>query len=217
MRIFAALVGIVFSVTAFAADTAPANSGFIEGKDYALLDEPLRPADPSKIEVTEVFAYTCPHCFHFEPIVEAWAKTQKSDVAFVQLHANWNPSMEPYQRGYYTVLALKLKDKAHANVFKAIHEQQKELATPEAWADFLSGYGANKQNVIATFNSFAITNQLAMADARARGFKISGTPEMVVDGKYRISTRMTGSQEQMLKVVDFIVEKIRAERASGKH
>ncbi|RYZ96595.1 MAG: thiol:disulfide interchange protein DsbA/DsbL, partial [Moraxellaceae bacterium] len=97
MRIFAALAGALFSFSVLAADTKPAaNETFVEGKDYTLLSEQVRPAvDASKIEVTEVFSYTCPHCFHFEPLLDAWIEKQKPDVALTQIHTSWDPRMEP--------------------------------------------------------------------------------------------------------------------------
>jgi thiol:disulfide interchange protein DsbA len=47
------------------------------------------------------------------------------------------------------------------------------------------------------------------ADSRARSNQITGTPEIVVNGQYRVSARMAGGQPQMLKVVDFLIDKIR--------
>jgi protein dithiol oxidoreductase (disulfide-forming) len=222
MRIVAALLMTLVSFTAFAADsvtTKPAiapDANYLEGKDYVLLDEPVRPQDPSKIEVAEVFSYLCGHCFHFEPLVSAWAKAQQSDVVLVPVHASWGEAMLPYQRGYYTAVLLKVKTKSHQATFDRIHRDGKELATAEAWADFLSGYGVTKQAVLSSYNSFAVNSLLAQADARVRGYKISGTPELIVDGKYRISSRQVGSQEAMLKVAQFLVDKIRAERAVKK-
>jgi thiol:disulfide interchange protein DsbA len=35
---------------------------------------------------------------------------------------------------------------------------------------------------------------------------------MVVNGKYRISSRLTGGQAEMLKVAEFLIEKERAAR-----
>ena len=84
MRIFAAIVGILFSVSVFAAD-APGPVKYLEGKDYLLLDTPVAAVNPGKIEVTEVFSFICPHCFRFEPLVEEWEKKQKPDVALVVL------------------------------------------------------------------------------------------------------------------------------------
>jgi thiol:disulfide interchange protein DsbA len=217
MHRIAVLLIAFFSLSAFAAEPAVAPAAnYLEGKDYVLLDEPVRPQDPSKIEVAEVFSYLCGHCFHFEPLVSAWAKAQPSDVVLVPVHANWGEAMLPYQRGYYTAVLLKVKTKSHQATFDRIHRDGKELATAEAWADFLSAYGVTKQAVLSSYNSFAVNSLLAQADARVRGYKISSTPELIVDGKYRISSRQVGSQEAMLKVAAFLVDKTRAERASKK-
>ena len=222
MRIVAVLIAALVSFSAFAADsvatktTTALAANYLEGKDYVLLDEPVRPQDPSKIEVAEVFSYLCGHCFHFEPLVSAWAKTQKPDVAFVQVHASWSAAMAAYQRGYYTAVLLKVKDKSHQATFDRIHREGKELDSVEAWAEFLSAYGVSKQAVLTSYNSFAVNSLLAQADARVRGYKISGTPELIVDGKYRVSSRLVTSHEEMLKVTQFLVDKIRVERAAKK-
>lgn len=213
MRILAAVLGTLFSLAVFAAD--PAQPAYLEGRDYSLLDQPVRTLNPAKIEVVEVFSYTCPHCFHFEPMIEEWAKKQKDDVALVQTHTKWSAGMEPYQRGFYTAVTLKVKDKVQLAVFKAIHEQQKQLPDAQAWADFLAAYGVSKQSVLSTYDSFIVSGQVAQADQRSRDYKITGTPEIVVEGKYRVSTRTSATYDDMLKVVQFLVDKTRAERAAA--
>lgn len=209
MRILAALMGLVFSLSACAQE---ASSEYLEGKHFVLLEQPVRTADPSKIEVAEVFAYSCPHCFDFEPMLHAWEKKQSSDVYLAQTHAMWNPQMEPLVRGYYTSVALKIKDKTHMDVFKALHLEHKQIVSAEQWADFFASYGVDKAKALSTYNSFGVTSQIKQAEARARSYKVTGTPEMVVDGKYRVSSRLAGGHAEMLKVVDFLVAKVRAER-----
>ena len=44
--------------------------------------------------------------------------------------------------------------------------------------------------------------------------KITGTPSLMVNGKYRIDTRKAGSQANMLKIADYLVAKERAARGS---
>lgn len=219
MRCITAFAIALFSLSAFAAEPVTKNqasANYLEGKEYTLLDAPVRPQDPSKIEVAEVFSYTCSHCFHFEPLISAWAKTQKPDVALVQSHINWNAGTAPYQRGYYTIVALKLKEKTHQAIFDNLHRDNKPLGDAEAWADFLSHYGVSKQTVLANYNSFAVNSLIAQTDARILGYKVSGTPELIVDGRYHITTRLVASQEDMLKVAQFLVDKVRAERAAKK-
>ena len=122
--------------------------------------------------------------------------------------------MEPLVRGYYTSIALGIKEKTHMAIFNAMHLEHKQIATPEQWADFFAGYGVDKATALSTFNSFGVTSQIKQAEARARSYKVTGTPEMVVDGKYRVSSRLAGGHPEMLKVVDFLVAKTRAERGT---
>jgi thiol:disulfide interchange protein DsbA len=178
-----------------------------------LLETPVPTANPAKIEVAEVFSYICPHCFHFDPILSAWMKDQKPDVALVRVHASWSPAMEAYQRGFYTTKALKIEEKTHVAIFNAIHTGNKEFKDAQAWADFLSAFGVTKQSVLAAYDSEAVSKQVADSNKLFRSYQVSGTPELIVEGKYRISTRFSGSQEEMLKVIQFLVNKARAERS----
>ncbi len=211
MRILVALVGLVFSLNACAQEQA---GTYKEGQHYVVLEQPVRTSDSSKIEVAEVFSYSCPHCFDFEPMLQAWEKQQPEDVYLSQTHAMWSPQMEPLIRGYYTSIALKIKDKTHMAIFNALHLERKSINNADQWADFFATYGVDKAKTLSTYNSFGVTSQIKQAEARARGYKITGTPEMVVDGKYRITSRLAGGHAEMLKVVDFLVAKIRAERAA---
>ena len=208
MRILMALFGTLLSLNLYA-QAAP----YSEGKEYFAITPEVRPVDSSKIEVTEVFAYSCPHCFHFEPMVDAWAKKQGDDVKFVQSHAMWNPQMEPHLRGFYTSIALKIKDKTHMAVFNALHMEHKTLSSAEEWAELFALYGVPKEKALSTYNSFGVSSQIKQAEARARNYKITSTPEMVVEGRYRINASAAGGHEAMLQVVDYLVAKVRAERA----
>lgn len=206
MRILVALMGLMFSLSACAQGSS---ESYKEGQHYVILDQAVRTADPSKIEVAEVFSYTCPHCFDFEPLLHTWEKSQGEDVYLAQTHAMWNPSMQNLVRGYYTSVALKIKDKTHMEVFKAMHLQGKHFNTPEQWADFFVNFGVDKETALKTFHSFGVTSMTNQAESRVRGYKVTGTPEMVVNGKYRVSSRLAGGHMEMLKVVDFLVEKER--------
>ena len=209
MRILAALLGLVVSLSACAEESAPE---YLEGQHYKVLEQPVRTADPGKIEVAEVFSYHCGHCFSFEPMLQAWEKKFSPDTYLVQTHAMWNPQMEPLIRGYYTSVALKIKDKTHMPVFNAIHLEQKHFNTAEDWAKFFTTDGIPAEKTLSTYKSFGVDSMVKQAEARARSYKVTGTPEMVVDGKYHISARLAGGQPEMLKVADYLIAKVRAER-----
>ena len=210
MRFLVALFAVFLSLAACAEQSS--KQAYVAGEHYIVLDQPVRTVDPDKIEVAEVFSYHCGHCFNFEPALQAWKKQQPDDVVVVQTHAIWNQQMENLARGYYTIMALGIKEQAHMAVFNAIHLHHKSLNTAEQWADFLSAYGTDKASVLKTFNSFGVGSQVKQASARARGYGITGTPELVVNGKYRITSSKLKSQEEMLQVAEFLIEKERTEK-----
>ena len=209
MRMFAVLVGLVLGAVVSVANAA----GYTEGKDYEVLATQVRPADASKIEVAEVFSFLCPHCHRFEPLIQAWAKKQPADVVLVQTHASFNHNWPIYQRGFYTMQALGVKDKAQEGVFTSIYVGKQEMLTAEAWANFLVTYGVDKQKTLSTFNSFGVNSQVKQADNRVRDLKITSTPSVIVDGRFRV---LVSNHEEMLKVAQFLVDKVRTERTAVK-
>lgn len=215
-KIVTALFALV--VSAMALPAAAQSGGYVEGRHYVRLNQPVKQVDPTKIEVALVFAFSSPHSFSFESAFQAWAKKQPTDVAIQRVHVMWNPQMEPITRAYYTAQALKIGDKVHMPIFNAFHleNKQRSLVTAEQWADFFAGYGVDKAKSLSTFNSFAVTSQVKQAEARVRGFKVTETPELVVGGVYRISPRLAGGHEPMLVIADFLVAKLRSERAGGQ-
>ncbi len=211
MRMFAALIGLVIGFSVSASSVAAV---YTEGKEYVVLGEKVRPLDPSKIEVAEFFSYACPSCYKFEPHLQAWVKKLPADVALVQTHVSFNrPDWANYQRGYYTILSLGVKDKAQEAVFNSIYVANKNLSGAQDWADFLSLYGVDKQKTLSTYNSFGVNSQVKQAEARTRDFKIASTPTIIVDGRFRVAV---ANHEEMVKVAQFLVEKVRAERTAPK-
>lgn len=211
MRIVVALVGLLVSLAACADSQAPAK--YQAGTHYTVLDNPVRTADADKIEVTEVFWYGCSHCFHFEPLVKTWKAKLADDVAFVRSPAMWNKPMELHARAFYTAKALGVLEQLHEPLFEAMNVRKQRLADEAEISALFVANGVEADKFAKAFNSFGVTGQVRQADARARSYRITGTPELVVDGKYRISTKAAGGQQQMLDVADFLIEKIRAERA----
>ena len=45
---------------------------------------------------------------------------------------------------------------------------------------------------------------------------VQGTPEVVVNGRYRVSASMAGSQEGMLQVANFLIEQERARQQEAE-
>ena len=192
-----------------------AQAEYQAGKHYQVLDTPVRTRDSSKIEVVEVFWYGCGHCYQFEPLVKQWQKGLAEDVDFWSSPAMWGGNMQVHAQAFYTAKALGKLEQLHEPIFTAINVHKKALANADQLADFFAEYGVERADFDKAFNSFGVKSQVRQADARQRGYQIKGTPEMVVNGKYRVSGRDAGSHANMLKVVDHLIELERAQLAAN--
>jgi len=213
MKRFFALAVLLLSVP-FALAAQEAAPKYVEGTHYVRLAQPVRTADPSRIEVTEVFWYGCIHCFHLEPLINDWKKALKPDVDFERSPAIWNQMMAVHAQAFYTAQALGVLEKMHAPLFNALNEEHKKLDNEDDLAAFFAEHaGVKDADFRKAFKSFGVESSVKQADARARSYGITGTPELVVNGKFRVSGRTAGTPADMLKVVDFLVEQ---ERAAAK-
>jgi protein dithiol oxidoreductase (disulfide-forming) len=161
-----------------------------------------------------VFWYGCGHCYDFEPMFDAWAETLPDDVAIVRSPAMWDQQgiMERHARIYFTAIALGVFDKLHMATFEAMNLHRNQLETEASIAKLFEDNGVSREDFDKTFNSFGVTSAVKQAESRLRGYRTQGTPEIVVNGTYRVSSRMTGGHQGMLNVTSFLVDKIRSEK-----
>lgn len=224
MRVVVALFTLMFSLVACAQDNG---QQFKAGQHYQVLPQAVPQKDDSKIEVTELFWYGCPHCYHFEPTLDRWQKDMPQDVTLQKIPAIWQPLMDVHARMFYVAEAMGVLDKMHPPIFNAISQQRKMFATRNGreWNPDLKAiealfnqHGEDGAKAVKLMNSFAINSKVKQGESRQRAYKLSGTPEIVVAGKYRISTSLPGlkgesnGQELMLQVADYLIEKERADR-----
>jgi len=186
------------------------------GTHYQVISIPVRTADPDKIEVNEVFWYGCSHCFEFESIVGPWSKTLPPHVDFQRTPAIWQPKMEAHARVYYAAKQLNVIESMHPVVFKTMHTDKHPLENEDQLASLFAAHGVDEAAFRKAYNSFTVQSQTRQGDSRVRGYGVTGTPELVVNGKYRISARETGGQQGMLDVANFLIEKERAAKSSSK-
>ncbi|MAY41518.1 MULTISPECIES: thiol:disulfide interchange protein DsbA/DsbL [unclassified Neptuniibacter] len=180
-----------------------------EGVHYIKLTSPVRTADQSKVEVVEMFGYPCPHCNSFEPHIKNWDKNKAEDVNFVRMPVVFGRSWEPMARAFYSSELLKTLDKTHEATFNAVHVERRRFSGMNDFSEFYANLGVDSAKFNKAYNSFAVNMKLKQGDSKLRGYGVQGVPAMVVNGKYRITAQMAGGQPQMLKVVDYLVEKER--------
>ncbi|MDR3414818.1 MAG: thiol:disulfide interchange protein DsbA/DsbL [Nevskia sp.] len=199
-----ALLGL--AAAACSADSAPA---YEMGKNYRQVSEVQKPDNPKRITVEEFFWYGCPHCYHEEPEIEKWLQHKPADVDFVRVpNTLGRPIGELHERAFYIAQTLGILDKVHKPLFDAIHAQQLPMSSLESIrALYVEKAGIKPEDFDNIANSFVVDSGMRRADALAVSYGITGTPTVVVGGKYIVD-----AQADMFKVVDFVVDKVRKER-----
>jgi thiol:disulfide interchange protein DsbA len=180
----------------------------IEGK-YTEIKPALPTQTGDKIEVIEVFWYGCPHCYSFEPFLEAWIKTLPDDVEFIRTPGVLNQAWIPHAKAYYTAEKLDIVEKIHRPFFDAIHKQKQPLNTEQQIMAFFSDHGVSADDFNRVYNSKEIDTKIRQAYFAARDYKITGVPSVIINGKYLASGTISGTFENMLNIIDQLIEKER--------
>jgi thiol:disulfide interchange protein DsbA len=211
----AAAIGLGVAASAFAAE--PKN-----GVEYLTLPEAQNTDAGTRVEVTEFFAYYCPHCNRFEPLLAEWVKKQGANIVFRRVHISGD-SVMPQQRLFYTLEALGLLGQYHGKVFSAMHVEHQRLGSDQAVLDWAVKSGIDRAKFIEAWNSFGVEAKLRRANAMMAAYRINEWPMVAIDGRFMTSPSQAGSaaqapqtetaqQQEALQVMDYLVAKAKAEQ-----
>lgn len=176
-----------------------------EGIDYKQLAQ--QPTDSGdKIEVLEFFWYGCPHCFSFEPYITAWKKTKPENVEFMRVPAIFRPDWEVQARAYYALNNMGVIEQVHGKIFAAIHNDKKPLNKLDLIADFVEKNGIDRKKFVEEYNSFAVDGMVRKAKKKQTEYKIEGVPSVAVAGKYLTSGTLSGSYDNLIKIMNHLIE-----------
>lgn len=164
-----------------------ASAAPIPDREYKLISPALPTATGEKLEVLEFFQYSCGHCFEFEPTMKSWKGKKAKDVEFQYVPTVWDESRVPQAKIYYTLEAMGLLDQLHEKVYEAIHQKQVKLYMPDKellmkWVAQQPGVDAKKFS--ETYDSFGVNSKVQRAQQMTKQYRISGTPTVIVNGKY---------------------------------
>ncbi len=213
----AALLLVVAGAAQLAAGRAAAAAdGLVEGKDYKLLSPAQPTSSPEgKVEVAEVFMFSCPHCFEFEPHWEAWEKHKADYINIVRLPASWNQLAKLHAQAYYTADVLGKLDAIDHDFFDAFHVKHDYLDTVDKLRDFFGKHGVDADTFDKTFNSFAVHTKMQRADDLIKRYQVMGTPSVVVDGKYLTEGSMAGSYKRWFEIIDKLAAREHEAKLAG--
>jgi len=205
----------VLSVLLFASPWAIAEEEVMEGVHYLRIT-PAQPtnAPKGKVEITELFWYGCPHCFRFEPQLNAWLKKKPDGIVFNRVPSPLNPKWEIHSRVFYAAEALGLTDKIHEPFFNAIHIDRKPLFTEDAILDFIASVGVDRKKFAAAMKSFSVSSKVRYALKLGRSANATGVPALIVNGKYLLDGKTAGSHASMIRLAEQLARQELKDKAS---
>jgi protein dithiol oxidoreductase (disulfide-forming) len=136
--------------------------------------------------VMEFFFYGCSHCNHLHPALSAWQKTMPKDVELVFVPAVFRDTWEPMAYTYYALESMGQEPKLRDALYNAWNKDNIQLFESEKIADFVASRGVDRQKFLDFYNSFAVQSEVKRAKQMIRDYNISGTPTLIVDGKFVI-------------------------------
>jgi len=195
----AALSFGLISVAALASITSPE-----VGKEYQILAQPQQTDSPGKIEVTEFFFYSCPHCNVLDPFITEWVKKQGTAISFKRVPVDFGQGQQPLQRMYFTLEAMGKLEELHARIFHAIHAERQFafLRTDQDLLNFAVKNGVDKDKYLEISKSFAIESKMRRAQSMQAAYKIDGVPTLFVDGHYMTSPSVVMNASPGMSEVD---------------
>ena len=197
------LVAAAFTASQVGGQQAAVTSRFEAGKHYTALPSPQPTStDAGKVEVAEVFMFSCPACFAFEPHVQAWLERNADYVNFVRIPAAWNPPAPLHARAYYTAEALGKAGELEPAFFDEIHTKRNMLETEAKSAALCAQHGVDEATFKSTFNSFAVNAKLKRAEDLIARYRVESTPTVVVNGKFLTQGRQAGSYDAWFAIID---------------
>ena len=180
---FALIAAALAAGFANASPTDPRN-----GAEFTTLATPqATQAVGKKVEVIEFFAYHCGACNAFEPTLVNWAKKQADNIVMRRIPLPFQGPSDPEARLYLTLEAMGKLGEYHHRVFRAVHVERKRLMKDDDIIAWAAANGLDKAKFLEAWNSFGVQTRLKRLPQMVEAYKVSGTPTVIIDGKYLVS------------------------------
>ncbi len=172
-------------VAAMLAGLAGVTSAAVElNKDYKALPAAQPTEAAGKVEVLEFFQYGCGHCYDFEPTMKAWTDKKPKDVVFRYVPTVWDDSRIPQAKMFYALDEMGLLPTLHEKAYWTIHQRQVKLWERPILMKWIADQKVDAKKFEEVYESFSVDSKVKRAAQMTKAYRISGTPTVIVNGKY---------------------------------
>lgn len=167
---------------------------------------------PGGIEVIDFFWYGCPYCNSLQPALERWISRKPADVTVRRIPAVLRENWVPHARIYYTLEALGEVERLHQQVYHGYHVEELFMSRPEVMSEWAVRNGIARERWDAAYQSAAVQRKVEEAAQLTRAYGVTGTPSLVVDGRYLTSGNMSETLDGLIPILDGLISRVRATR-----
>jgi len=216
--------GVLVSLLCALASVAWADPTWREGDNYFLV-QPAQPTSVAagKVEVLEVFSYACPACNKYYPVIDKLKTLLGAKVQWRFLPAAWHAEEDwkNFQRAYFAAESLGIAERTHDKIFDAVWKTRElaiidpatnQLKNPLPSLSDIAAYYERIAKLkpgefLAACHSFTVDAHMREADQQIKTYQVDETPSVVVNGKYRVTPRTAGGDDQFVALVQWLVKK----------
>ncbi len=186
-------------------------AAFTAGKEY-LVVRPEVPMAGKPVIIHDFFAYTCPHCLTFAPVMEEFVKSLPADgsVKVVRVPVAWSDTYEVFPRTYFAFEALGKLPTMHMPfwewVIKEEHDWKDVNDMTSDVQKWVTGHGISEAVWKRSIAGFSVVAKSRQASNLWKSYGVDSTPSVGVAGKYLTAPHLAGTRRRTIDVMKELIE-----------
>jgi len=179
---------------------------FREGSHYMRINaDSTLPTDSDKIQITEFFLYSCPHCYELEPKLQKWLE-KYDNVEFTRIPAILGPSWSEMAKFYYVAEKLGKLDELHKKFFYENQQSKNKFISELSIRQYFVLNGVEENVYTKAYYDEEVMEKTNLARTLSIKYNLRGVPVVIVNNKWKVAPYFVRDQQQMLELLDFLIE-----------
>ena len=195
----------------------PNPSNYSADVHYAkVTDSDIMASNPSKVIVHKFFKYICGHCMEMTPLIDDLIQSKyQAEVEYVKVPVSGDGVKLLHAKLFFLKHKANTSDNLDSLLFTLTDMHKKEgyeiEQQKESYKGFFSRYGITGEQFDTFLMSQEVQDSLDVAANTMKALDVTGTPTIVVGGKYRINTDYFNDDHDIMPLVEYLIEVVQSE------
>lgn len=176
---------------------------FKVGEHYTI----VAPEPTSEPLVQEFFSYGCGGCSSFDSVFQQAKRALSDQADFKYVPVDFGGGFwTPTQDLFLVLEALGRREEMHQAAFGHFFGQPQQPKTEASVKAFLAQHGISEEQYEKTVSSFAVHVKESRYDKLTKQYRISSTPTVIVNGKYRAEHGAVGNAQEFVQLIRYLLQ-----------